>query len=136
MRMMEVEPGGHTPRHQHDYEHEIYVVDGEGVVVEGDTQHRLQAGDVVHIRPNDVHQFRNDGTVDHEVLVPDPEFSDRQAGDRGSRMRRGAVRELTPMSSADSEILRLRDEIRRHDRLYYVEAKPEDFRPRVRSADR
>lgn len=68
MRMFEIEPGGHTPRHQHDYEHEIYVLEGEGIVVEGDTQHSLKSGDVVYVHPNDIHQFRNNGTATMKML--------------------------------------------------------------------
>ncbi len=30
MREFEVEPGGHTPKHFHDYEHEVYVIEGKG----------------------------------------------------------------------------------------------------------
>ena len=33
MRQFELEPGGHTPRHFHPYEHEIFVLEGEGVAV-------------------------------------------------------------------------------------------------------
>lgn len=61
MRQFEIAPGGHTPRHFHDYEHEVYVVEGSGIVVEGDREHPLHAGDVVFVAPNDVHQFRNTG---------------------------------------------------------------------------
>ena len=68
MRMFEIEPGGHTPRHQHDYEHEIYVLEGEGTVVEGETQHSLKAGDVVYVHPNDIHQFRNNGSATMKML--------------------------------------------------------------------
>ena len=68
MRMFEIAPGGHTPRHQHDYEHEIYVLEGEGVVFEGDQQHSLKAGDVVYVNPNDVHQFRNSGSATMKML--------------------------------------------------------------------
>jgi quercetin dioxygenase-like cupin family protein len=68
MRMFEIEPGGHTPRHQHDYEHEIYVLEGEGVVFEGNTQHQLQPGDVVYVHPNDIHQFRNRGSSTMKIL--------------------------------------------------------------------
>ena len=72
MRMFEIEPGGHTPRHQHDYEHEIYVLEGEGVVMEGDQQHVLRPGDVIYVHPNDVHQFRNEGhsTMKMLCLIP------------------------------------------------------------------
>lgn len=61
MRQFEVAPGGHTPRHHHPYEHEVYVLGGEGVVVEGDVAHPIAAGDVIFVAPDDVHQFRNTG---------------------------------------------------------------------------
>lgn len=61
MRQFEVAAGGYTPRHTHPYEHEVFVLDGEGVVYEGDTEHRLQSGDVVYVKPDEVHQFRNTG---------------------------------------------------------------------------
>ncbi len=62
MRQFEVAPGGHTPRHFHPYEHEVFVLEGEGVVLEGDTERELSAGDVIYVAPDDVHQFRNTGT--------------------------------------------------------------------------
>ncbi len=61
MRQFEVAPGGFTPRHMHDYEHEVFVLAGQGVVVEGNAEHPLQPGDVVYVAPGDVHQFRNTG---------------------------------------------------------------------------
>jgi quercetin dioxygenase-like cupin family protein len=61
MRQFEVAPGGYTPRHSHPYEHEVFVLEGEGVVYEGDQPHPLKAGDVVLVRPDEVHQFRNTG---------------------------------------------------------------------------
>ena len=61
MREFEVAPGGHTPKHFHDYEHEIYVLAGRGEILDGDQPRPLAAGDVVFVAPNDVHQFRNTG---------------------------------------------------------------------------
>ncbi len=61
MREFEVEVGGFTPKHHHPYEHEVYVLEGEGTVLEGDREHPLKAGDVVFVAPNEVHQFRNTG---------------------------------------------------------------------------
>jgi quercetin dioxygenase-like cupin family protein len=61
MRQFEVAPGGHTPQHFHDYEHEVFVLEGSGVVLEGGHEHPLRAGDVVLVKPNEVHQFRNPG---------------------------------------------------------------------------
>ena len=62
MREFEVEAGGHTPKHFHDYEHEVYVLAGQGVILDGDKERPLNAGDVVFVAPNDVHQFRNTGS--------------------------------------------------------------------------
>jgi quercetin dioxygenase-like cupin family protein len=68
MRQFEVAPGGHTPRHFHDYEHEVFVLEGSGVVLEGDREHPLRAGDVVLVKPNEVHQFRNPGSAPLKFL--------------------------------------------------------------------
>jgi quercetin dioxygenase-like cupin family protein len=62
MRQFEVAPGGFTPRHSHPYEHEVFVLEGEGEVFEGASPHRLRAGDVVFVKPDEVHQFRNTGS--------------------------------------------------------------------------
>ena len=59
MRQFELAPGGHTPHHSHPYEHEVFVLQGEGVVLEGETERPLAAGDVVFVCPHEVHQFRN-----------------------------------------------------------------------------
>jgi quercetin dioxygenase-like cupin family protein len=68
MREFEVAPGGYTPRHSHDFEHEVFVLSGEGVVFEGDKQHKLVGGDVVFVQPNEVHQFRNTGSQPMKFL--------------------------------------------------------------------
>lgn len=61
MREFEVAPGGYTPRHSHPYEHEVYVIAGEGVVFEGNSPHPFKAGDVILVTPDEVHQFKNTG---------------------------------------------------------------------------
>ena len=61
MRQFKVAPGGFTPRHHHPYEHEVFVLEGQGMVWEGDEQHPISAGDVIFVAPNEVHQFRNSG---------------------------------------------------------------------------
>ncbi len=72
MRQFDVAPGGHTPRHSHPYEHEIYVLEGAGEVIEGDQPRPLKAGDVVYVAPDDVHQFRNTGTTTMKFLCMVP----------------------------------------------------------------
>lgn len=61
MRHFTVEPGGHTPRHEHNYEHEVYVVAGTGRVEHAGELRDIAAGDVVFVEPNVVHQFTNPG---------------------------------------------------------------------------
>ena len=72
MREFEVAPGGHTPRHFHDYEHEVYVLAGNGLVIDDNAERPLTQGDVVFVAPNDVHQFRNTGseTMRFLCLIP------------------------------------------------------------------
>jgi quercetin dioxygenase-like cupin family protein len=68
MRQFEVAVGGHTPKHMHPYEHEVFVLEGEGIVLEGDIEHPLKRGDVVYVQPDEVHQFRNTGNVPLKFL--------------------------------------------------------------------
>ena len=72
MRRFEIAPGGHTPRHSHPYEHEVYVLEGDGIVYEGDQQHAITAGDVIFVNPGDVHQFRNTSQVPMKFLCMVP----------------------------------------------------------------
>jgi quercetin dioxygenase-like cupin family protein len=68
MRQFEVAPGGYTPRHFHPYEHEIFVLEGNGEVIDGSTPRSLKAGDVVLVQPDEVHQFRNTGNAPFKFL--------------------------------------------------------------------
>jgi quercetin dioxygenase-like cupin family protein len=75
MRQFEVAVDGHTPRHSHPYEHEVFVLEGEGEVVEGEKSHALRAGDVVFVAPDEVHQFRNTGSGPLKFLCLVPNSS-------------------------------------------------------------
>jgi quercetin dioxygenase-like cupin family protein len=75
MRQFEVAPGGYTPKHSHPYEHEVFVLEGRGVVLEGDEEHPLKAGDFVLVTPNEVHQFRNTGAAPLKFLCLVPNSS-------------------------------------------------------------
>ena len=72
MREFEVSPGGHTPRHSHPYEHEVYVLEGQGLVLEGNRERPLRSGDVVFVAPDEVHQFRNTGSAPMKFLCMVP----------------------------------------------------------------
>ena len=59
MRVFHVEPGGYTPCHAHQWEHEVFVLKGEGEVLRGDSWERVSEGTVLFVPPNEEHQFRN-----------------------------------------------------------------------------
>jgi quercetin dioxygenase-like cupin family protein len=61
MRVMELQPGKSSQMHQHDNEHEIFVLAGQGEVeTDGDT-HPISEGSVLFIPPHENHQFHNTG---------------------------------------------------------------------------
>jgi len=74
MRQYEVAPGGHTPKHTHAYEHEVFVLEGSGVVLEGEREHPLRSGSAVYVPPNQLHQFRNTGPglLKFLCMIPHP----------------------------------------------------------------
>jgi quercetin dioxygenase-like cupin family protein len=76
MRQFTVAPGGHTPRHEHDWEHEVYVLAGRGAVWTEDGEQPVAAGDCVFVPPDETHQFRNTGPDDLKFLCLVPRRGD------------------------------------------------------------
>jgi len=75
MRQFHVEPGGHTPRHQHDYEHEVLVLGGSGTIYLDGADRPIKGGDVIYVPANEEHQFvasadQEDGGLKFVCLVP------------------------------------------------------------------
>jgi quercetin dioxygenase-like cupin family protein len=61
MRMFEIQPGGHTPLHTHPQEHEVFVLEGEGVFVYEGQDHPFGPEHVIFVPPNEEHRFKNVG---------------------------------------------------------------------------
>lgn len=61
MRVFEVEPGGSTPHHSHWWEHEVFVLSGEGFVRTVQGEKKISAGYTVFIPGGERHQFVNTG---------------------------------------------------------------------------
>jgi quercetin dioxygenase-like cupin family protein len=61
MRLFEVGKGGCSPFHNHAWEHEVFIFEGEGSVMSEKGPRRFKQGDVVFVPPNEKHQFKNVG---------------------------------------------------------------------------
>ncbi|RLE80951.1 MAG: cupin domain-containing protein, partial [Thermoprotei archaeon] len=64
MRLFTIKPGGEIPRHNHWYEHEIFVLKGKGVIGAGDKEYEVSEGNVIYVPPNIPHWYRNTGNED------------------------------------------------------------------------
>ena len=61
MRLFELQKGGCSPWHQHDWEHEVFVLEGRGKLVTEKGEEELKQGDFVFVPPMEWHQFKQDG---------------------------------------------------------------------------
>jgi len=68
-RVFTIEPGGHTPFHQHEFEHMNYVINGEGILVAEDQEHELRKGDFALILPGEKHQFKNSSENQNLLII-------------------------------------------------------------------
>ncbi|HUO08460.1 MAG TPA: cupin domain-containing protein [Phycisphaerae bacterium] len=74
MRKFIVAPGGCTPKHQHDYEHEVLVLSGEGAVFGNGKEQPIKPGDVLYVPANELHQFRNTAGIPLQFICLVPAF--------------------------------------------------------------
>jgi len=72
LRMIEVTPDGHTPRHSHPFEHENFVVEGRGRVLLGETWHDVGPGSVVFVPAGLLHTYANAGDTPFRFLCGIP----------------------------------------------------------------
>ena len=61
MRMFELEPAGHTPLHAHEWEHEVFIVEGKGTFVCEGKEHPFEAEHVIFVDAGKEHCFKNTG---------------------------------------------------------------------------
>ena len=57
MRLFEMKVGGHSPFHSHPWEHEVFILEGEGLAVGEGEERKFRAGDAIFIPSNEKHQF-------------------------------------------------------------------------------
>ncbi|MDP7034775.1 MAG: cupin domain-containing protein [Planctomycetota bacterium] len=76
LRLFEVQPKGHTPRHSHDWEHEVYIRKGSGRLYFDGKERPIEEGDILFIPGGQEHQFLNDGPENLEFLCMIPNHAD------------------------------------------------------------
>ena len=59
MRLFDLGPKGHTPLHQHDWEHEVFIVSGSGELRSKEQKNPIKKGDVIFVPSMKWHQFVN-----------------------------------------------------------------------------
>ncbi len=61
MRVFEVQPQCSSPYHSHWWEHEVFVLSGQGVVKTGEDEIPISHGSTVFVPGGELHQFCNTG---------------------------------------------------------------------------
>lgn len=61
MRLFELESDGNTPFHAHDWEHEVFILEGEGEVKIDEKTYPIKKDSVVFVEPKQKHGFKNTG---------------------------------------------------------------------------
>ena len=78
MRVVEIEPGGQSMHHSHPYEHECYILEGEGELVGKEKTLELKPGNAAYVAPDEIHHFQNvgDTTFKFICMIPNLEKKD------------------------------------------------------------
>jgi len=75
LRLMEFARGGFSAWHCHKEEHEVYILEGEGVIVGEDKEKTsLRAGDAIYVLPGEYHMFMNTGEGMMKMICTVPIF--------------------------------------------------------------
>ena len=61
MRIIELGPEGHSPKHNHPWPHINYMLEGNGVLRIEDQEHAVEPGSYAYVPAGKEHQFRNAG---------------------------------------------------------------------------
>ncbi len=61
MRIFEIDQNGYTPRHSHEWEHEVFIHSGSGQLYREGEWIQVRPGQAIFIPGNEEHQFKNTG---------------------------------------------------------------------------
>jgi quercetin dioxygenase-like cupin family protein len=80
MRVFEIRSGSSTPFHTHPWEHEVFVLAGEGILRCGGRETPLMEGDAVLVMPNEQHSFLGIGRGIFRVICVVPLVDGKMPG--------------------------------------------------------
>jgi len=72
VRHCEIEPGGYSPYHKHPWEHEMYVLEGNGSAIGDKESKSIRSGDSISIPSEEAHQIKNTGNKPLKLLCMIP----------------------------------------------------------------
>lgn len=72
LRVFDLEAGGYTPKHKHDWPHINFILEGEGTLLVDGKIETIQAGHYAYIPSNTEHQFRacEDKALKFMCIIP------------------------------------------------------------------
>ncbi len=70
MRYFTMKAGSEIPIHSHDWEHEIFIMKGEGVITNGKEEYHVKAGNFLYVPPNEPHGYRAITDLEFLCLIP------------------------------------------------------------------
>ncbi len=73
LRLFEIGPGGHTPRHAHDWPHINFVAEGSGELHMDGEDLEIEKGSAAFVPGGVVHQYTNTGDEPLALLCIVPE---------------------------------------------------------------
>jgi len=72
VRHIEIESNGYSPCHSHPWEHEIFVLEGNGTALGEKGAESISVGDLISIPGEEIHQIKNTGRSTLKILCMIP----------------------------------------------------------------
>ncbi len=72
MRVFTIYPGGHINPHDHPWEHEIFILSGNGRIRIGSNWYDVKKGFYIYVPPNVEHEYINNGSEPMEFICVIP----------------------------------------------------------------
>lgn len=74
MRVLDIQVGGYSPKHSHDWPHINFIIEGEGEILIDGVVNMVTAGSYAYVPANSLHQFRNVGDTVFKFMCIVPEI--------------------------------------------------------------